>query len=55
MLPWQRSPLLVAWMVGLGMRLKLFLNLGLWELPWFCAKWKLRGIGLKDSLIRIWQ
>ena len=32
-LPWPRNPQLVDWMAGLGMREKLFLYLGLSDLP----------------------
>ena len=53
MLPWLRSPLLGDLMAGLGIRLKLFLSLGLLDLPWFFAKSKLLVDGPSDSSMRI--
>ena len=52
-LPWPRNPPLRVLMDGLGMRLKLFLYLGLLDLHQFFDKLKLRVDGLRVSLMRI--
>ena len=55
MLRWPRNPLLGVLMAGLGMRLKLFLDLGLSDSPWSSGKLKLLVDGVRVSLMRKWR